>query len=175
MKNQLKKPIYKKWWFWTIIVLLFVGNMGGNEEQTTAQQTQEPIEQEQSNEQKAEENEKESNKEDNIEQEFDREGLEKAFDEIIKNSEGIILDIKRDPYATGNEWRQMHVVVSDAWYHSADHEKKRFAKIVGEKIDQLLWSYGVRERGKTVLVDFYDSYNEKVANEKIFGGYEIIE
>lgn len=53
-KSNVKKPIFKKWWFWVIIVVLsaIFGNMGNNEDEkansdtTVSQETSESIESE---------------------------------------------------------------------------------------------------------------------------------
>lgn len=84
---------------------------------------------------------------------------------IIDVSEGIVLDIKPSPYSNG-DWATTWVVVSDAWYDSADHEKERFAESVGGAVKMVIGE-------DAALVHFYDAYDKELASEKIFGGYKI--
>lgn len=43
--EKVKKPIYKKWWFWVIIVLIVFGAFGGGSKKTATEETAEPTEQ----------------------------------------------------------------------------------------------------------------------------------
>ncbi|WP_096155700.1 hypothetical protein [Bacillus sp. FJAT-45066] len=92
----------------------------------------------------------------------------KAIQEIIEVSGGIIVDIS--PRYNDGDWTLVNVVVSDAWYYSAQHEKERFAEQVGNTVETLIVNAGV---SKTTSVYFVDTFAKTVAEPKIFGGYKI--
>jgi len=117
-------------------------------------------EQERKEEQAQKEKEKKSN-------------FEKEIKSLIENSNGVISDIDRNPYGSGSD-KQWVVMVSDAWYNSPDHEKKRFAKTIGNTVEKLVKKAGIVERDDTVLVDFWDTYGEVLAEEGVWTGeYEL--
>ena len=99
-------------------------------------------------------------------QELFTEGIE----EMKSLSEGIIVDIK--PSFGDGDWKFVDVVVSDAWYHSQDYEKERFAEQVGSLIEQMVVNTG--QADGSIQVYFKDSYNKEVAKPKLLGGYNIV-
>ena len=91
--------------------------------------------------------------------------VEESLQAIIDLSNGVVIDIIPSPYGS-DDWMTTWVIVSDAWYNSADHEKERFAESVGNAVKFAL-------NGEASLVHFYDSYDKELAKEKILGGYKI--
>lgn len=100
-----------------------------------------------------------------------KENLNNAIAEMINISEGLIIDIK--PLYKENDWSMVKVIVNDAWYYSADHEKERFAEQIGDTVRQMVLLSGVASKEDVVSVHFYDTYNKKLASPKILGGYKI--
>ena len=43
-KEKIKKPFYKKVWFWVVVVLLIFGITGGSDDTTTETENEQPIE-----------------------------------------------------------------------------------------------------------------------------------
>lgn len=85
---------------------------------------------------------------------------------IVDMPDSVVLDIKPSPYGDGS-WETIWVVVSDAWYNSAEHEKERFAETVGDAVR-------FATNGEAMFVHFYDTYDKELAKEKVMGGYKII-
>lgn len=100
------------------------------------------------------------------------ERLNKAFQLIIEISEGNVITIRQSPYSASG-WQQTQVMVSDAWYNTPEHEKERFAESVGTAVKVAIYESGIIKTDKSILVDFIDQYDKELANEKLFGGYEI--
>lgn len=100
-----------------------------------------------------------------------KENLDNAIEEILSVSEGTILNIQ--PLYKEEDWSMVKVVVSDAWYYSADHEKERFAEQIGDTVKQMVLLSGVLSKDDIVSVYFYDTYNKKLASPKMLGGYKI--
>lgn len=84
---------------------------------------------------------------------------------LVDGSGGVVTDIKPSPYGQG-DWSTTWVIVSDAWYDSAEHEKERFAETVGDAVR-------FATNGEAMLVHFYDAYDKELAKERAFGGYKI--
>ena len=97
------------------------------------------------------------------------EKFQETLKEIINLGNGLILAIKP---SSGNDWGVVNIVVSDAWYYAADFEKKRFAETVGTVVENAIINAGLAD---SVLVYFKDSFGATVAEEKLFGGYKIVE
>jgi len=70
-----------------------------------------------------------------------------------------------------DDYSRINVIVSDAWYNSADHIKERFVEGVSADINQISKDTGVRD---FVDVHFYDIDNKKLAEPRLFGGYRIL-
>lgn len=98
------------------------------------------------------------------------EQLATGISEIINVSNGIITNIT--PRYNDGDWTLVNIVVSDAWYYSADHEKERFVESVGTTVETLVVNSGIGN-SKSTSVYFVDTYNKTVAEPKIFGGYKI--
>ncbi|OIJ12699.1 hypothetical protein BKP37_12935 [Anaerobacillus alkalilacustris] len=94
--------------------------------------------------------------------------FDEAINEMISLGEGIIKSIKP---MTGDDWKIVDVVISDAWYHSQEYEKERFAEQVGNAIENIVLNSG--KATGTVSVYFKDEYGKEVATPKILGGYNI--
>lgn len=94
-----------------------------------------------------------------------------AMTELIELGDGLIVDIK--PYMSGEGWRMAKVIVSDAWYYSAEHEKERFAEQVGQAVQNIIINTKQVKDGSSVSVYFYDVYDKELASPKILGGYKI--
>ncbi|CAH0347774.1 hypothetical protein [Bacillus sp. CECT 9360] len=100
--------------------------------------------------------------------------LQKNFDELIKSSNGVIVGIIENPYAPEGTNDQWNVILSDAWYNSQEHEKERFAETVGGTVESFVKGAGLVEMEDSVIVDFVDTYNKALAEERIImGGYKI--
>ena len=84
---------------------------------------------------------------------------------LVALSDGDISDIKPSPHGKG-DCETTWVIVSDAWYVSAEHEKERFAESNGGAVK-------LTTNGEAALVHFYDAYDKVLAKEKVFGGYDI--
>lgn len=95
-----------------------------------------------------------------------------ALSELKSLSNGIIIDVM--PYFEKDDWSAVAVIVSDAWYNSAEYEKERFAEQLGETIGTIVKNTGRVESDKTVNVYLFDSFNKKLAEPKILGGYKIL-
>lgn len=93
------------------------------------------------------------------------ESVREALKALVDLSGGVVSDIMPSPHGKG-DWETTHVIVSDAWYDSADHEKERFADSVGGAVK-------LATNGEAKLVHFYDAYGKVLAKEKAFGGYDI--
>jgi hypothetical protein len=91
---------------------------------------------------------------------------------MVMASEGVILEIRQNPYGS-LDWQQMQVVVSDSWYESPEHEKERFAESISEIVESVIYQSGVVKTGQIILTHFLDSYDKELATEKVFGGYKI--
>lgn len=98
--------------------------------------------------------------------------LQLILDEIIAAMNGVILDIRANPYT--EDWSQAEVIVSDDWYYSPEHEKERFAEMIGNTVKMAIYESGVKTKDEIILVKFYDAHYKELASEKLFGGYKII-
>lgn len=90
--------------------------------------------------------------------------------ELIEIGNGVIIDIIEP---TDSEHAK--VIVSDAWYHSAEHEKERFATQVGDALEQILINTDRSKGEKFAIVNFYDNSGKRVAKRKATGGYKVLE
>ncbi len=82
--------------------------------------------------------------------------------------------VENSPYSSSNDYKQVWVTVSDTWYNSQEYEKKRFAETVRDAVEYAIKHAGVQEKDATIVVDFYDTYGELLAEESIWtGNYEI--
>jgi len=93
------------------------------------------------------------------------ESVRGALKGLVELSGGVVVDIKPSPYGDGS-FETSWVIVSDAWYDSAEHEKERFAETIGNAVK-------LATNGEAKLVHFYDAYDKELASEKVFGGYKI--
>lgn len=107
-----------------------------------------------------------------VEKANSEEEINNTFQLLIELSEGIIVEIKQNPYGM-LDWQQMHVVVSDVWYSTPEHEKERFAESVSLMVENAIHESGVIEADQTILTHFVDTYGKELATEKVFGGYKI--
>lgn len=99
------------------------------------------------------------------------EKLESIFDDMVELTGGAIVDIYKNPYA--DDWRQIHVVVSDAWYYTPAHEQERFIQNAGDAVKAALYSAGVVKEGGAVIVTFFDEAGKEIAKGGVMGGYKI--
>lgn len=95
-----------------------------------------------------------------------------ALSELKNVSNGIIIDVM--PYFEKDDWSAVAVIVSDAWYNSAEHEKERFAEQTGEVIETIVKNTGRLKSGQSARVYFLDSFKKELATPKMFGGYKIV-
>lgn len=101
------------------------------------------------------------------------ESLSEEFDgkikELIEITQGVIIDIAP---LDGKDWTLTGVIVSDSWYESKDYEKERFAVQLSETLTALIKNYAKSDQ-EFISVIIYDSFGKKLAEPKVFGGYEI--
>lgn len=45
MSEEVKKPLYKKWWFWLIVVVFVVGALGSSNDNKPVETASEPAQQ----------------------------------------------------------------------------------------------------------------------------------
>lgn len=91
-----------------------------------------------------------------------------AINEIINVSNGVIVDIS--PRFNDGNWKLVNVVVSDAWYYSAEHEKERFAEQIGSTVETIIKNAEIDDYAG---VYFVDTFGKTVAEPKVLGGYKI--
>ena len=91
-----------------------------------------------------------------------------AINEIINVSNGVIVDIS--PKYNDDNWQLVNVVVSDAWYYSAEHEKERFAEQIGSTVETIIKNAEIADYAG---VYFVDTFGKTVAEPKVLGGYKI--
>lgn len=97
-----------------------------------------------------------------------------ALFKIAEVSEGTLSNVYVTPYAPEGILTQISADVSDAWYHSQDFEKERFAEVVYGAIKATLVEVGaIENRDETIIVTLYDGHGKELAKSKMFGGFKI--
>lgn len=97
-----------------------------------------------------------------------------ALFKIAEVSEGTLSNVYVTPYAPEGILTQISVDVSDAWYHSQEFEKERFAETVYDAIKATLVEVGaIENRDETIIVTLYDAHGKELAKSKMLGGFKI--
>lgn len=90
---------------------------------------------------------------------------------FIEMSEGTL--IKIEPRLKDDDWRNVSIVVSDAWYYSEDFEKERFSESTSEMVKEVIKGFNLVPADKSILITFFDVNEKELASPKTFGGYDI--
>ncbi|MEV9639526.1 hypothetical protein ABZ756_02360 [Mammaliicoccus sciuri] len=129
MAGKQKKPIFKKWWVWLIVVLIVgsIGNLIGGKEITEEPKKVETFS---TSDEIDKEDEMHSKKEEGLppedslkESEMDAnqlEELKKSFEQLITESDGLLLNI--EPFE--DDWNHVRVTVNES-LSKADKESKQ--------------------------------------------------
>lgn len=100
--------------------------------------------------------------------------LEESLDKIVEDNEDILGIRKKPGYDEDGTW--WDVSVSDRWYNSQKHEKKRFAEDAGATVRQAVYDSGIVAEDDSVNVYIVDERGDEVATWGIWSGeYEIKE
>jgi hypothetical protein len=166
--EKVKKPFYKRWWFFAIIIFVVLGVILSPSEEELAeieakeaavQKADEAAAKQKADEKKATEI-KEQNKIDALVVAMDLAG-----DEMIANSNGVIAAVKTE-YIT-NHFKVKVSVDEATWAASSESEKMSFATTIGTTIGDSLAPH-------ETLVDIISAQNKDVlASQKVFGGWKI--
>jgi hypothetical protein len=166
--EKVKKPFYKRWWFFAIIIFVVLGViLSPSEEELAEIEAKEAAVQkadEAAAKQKVDEKKaakiKEQNKIDALVVAMDLAG-----DEMIANSNGVIAAVKTE-YIT-NHFKVKVSVDEATWAASSESEKMSFATTIGTTIGDSLAPH-------ETLVDIISAENKDVvASQKVFGGWKI--
>lgn len=169
--NQ-KKPFYRKWWFYAIIVFVILGVIFSPSDEERAEM--EATEKAQIAEVKAEQEAKKQAKADakKAEEEAEQAKVDAVFTDfndetkpaIMQLTDGAITDATID--YTGVHYKVNVFVDELAWAASTESEKESFAVTTGDFIQKTI--------PDTSLVDFRSATNDDIVAEgKILGGYKI--
>lgn len=169
-KEEVKKPIYKKWWFWLGAFLLFgfiVGQTSDNEEGSTEVEAQEEqkIEEDKKDEEAAKEKEdkkqakkdKEQAKEDEKKKEQEeKEAKKKENEDAIKlglelweaeedGTKDFLMEMHRDNGMVdvgpnNDDYSVMNVVVLDEFRLLTDEEKEYLVNEMGDSVRNMVGS-----------------------------------
>jgi hypothetical protein len=173
--EKVKKPFYKRWWFFAIIIFIVLGVIFSPSEEELAE-----IEAQEAAVQKADDDAK-TKKEAAAKQKADEKkaakikeqnkidalvvAMDLAGDEMIANSNGVIAAVKTE-YIT-NHFKVKVSVDEATWAASSESEKMSFATTIGTTIGDSLAPH-------ETLVDIISAQNKDVvASQKVFGGWKI--
>lgn len=122
--EKVKKPIYKKWWFWAIIaffVIGIIGNMGEDEEEVAAEPDQEEADDVEEVEEEPEEEDGLTDDEVGALEEGLAQQLEESEDDLsiysfeYEDDEiNVWVDMQNDPLPTG--WEAEDIIADVTWY-----------------------------------------------------------
>lgn len=177
--EKVKKPFYKRWWFFVIIgFLILTVIVQPSEEERAEMEAKEVVAQEKADaeakakkeaeaKKKAEEEkrQKEAEAEENAEIEALIAAFQIAGSEMVEKSNGIISDVNI-VYNTNHF--QVDVFVDEGtWAASNESEKMSFATTAGTSIENALAPH-------STYVDIRSATNKDVvASQKLFGGWKI--
>lgn len=191
-KNTIKKPFYKRWKFWaiTFVVLFIIGSFTPEEvDEAGASKAEELSAEEVAKKEEAQERyeemkkargetekkkAEEKKKEESENAALNREEVNAALSQIADASEGTVLNVYINPYASEGTFSQIHAEVSDAWYHSQEFEKERFAETVYDAIKATLVAEGaISDYDEPIIITLYDGHEKELAKSKLMGGFKI--
>ena len=165
-KNKVKKPIYKKWWFWVIVVIFvlgMIGSIGGTSDSESSSDKNEVVSESDSIKVETTEETKveESKTEENVSNENSENDSKEELKNALKDKEGLVWfgDVRND--VTGN-WRLSEYASSDtletfaAEYYNAFFESDdeihavinmstkvtgKITKVMDDTLDVTLYEY----------------------------------
>lgn len=103
-----------------------------------------------------------------------KDNLQKSLDELVEESEGILLDAGfREGHKENGS--SMQVTVSDEWYYSPEHIQERFAESVITAVKSSVYNSGLKEAGSTVVTKVIDSHGKEVAKQGLTGKIKLLD
>lgn len=177
--EKVKKPFYKRWWFFVIIGFVILGAIvQPSEEERAEMEAKEVVAQEKAEaeakakkeaEAKKKAEKEEAEKKKKAEEQAKIDALMAAFNiaaaEMVEKSNGVIPDVN---IKYNSNHFQVDVFVDEGtWAASNESEKMSFATTVGTSIENALAPH-------STYVDIRSATNKDVvASQKLFGGWKI--